>query len=272
MFRSFMKWFVAVALMNPSLDVFSQDKSAAYVEFDAMKRQILSDLADSCKWLKRDIALENKWYLADHCRVPPSNIGGWDDNRDKTRQLLNRLLQFRSSFQCLGIKSNSYTSWFEAEYRDLWRNFLNGYVPAEADSKSRKAARPNALYTNSAWDRFALNLVNTQRQQSWIRLPLATLENPGCGDGEVTVEIEKHPAGGNLQVIDEFAFKVCRLRGVDPYKTDVCPGWVELASRKIQLSGIYYYRFSHSGYMPKTGRFEIGMDFNGPLSFMLSRN
>jgi len=247
------------------------------VEFEALKSQVQKEVAENenyyCRMLKEDIANQSIWYL-DKCHAP-IEFRYWDENREKTQSLLHDLFMLKSDFKCLGIAPKKYTGWIDGEIAKLKRDFLENYVsPTELQQIVRKKQLPKGLFAwkDSSWDDFVIKLVSQLRAENpKTKYPNVSKEADGCGDGEIEVKIERYPNSARLHVINEFSFKVCQARHVDPYDAAACPGWFELLSRKEKLAGFYYYNLTHEKFKPKRGRIDVGFD-TGTLKFNIIQN
>lgn len=73
-----------------------------------------------------------------------------------------------------------------------------------------------------------------------IEIPALNYD-PGCGDGDVSVEIVTQPPGGKVSLIDNFDWLICRKRNLNPWDPDSCAGWREVSSSTVSLAGEYRY-------------------------------
>jgi hypothetical protein len=63
----------------------------------------------------------------------------------------------------------------------------------------------------------------------------------GCGAGEIVINVKLHPAEGQLWLISEFDWRLCRARGEDPWDRNACAGWSKLVGQHLSLSGRYKF-------------------------------
>lgn len=83
------------------------------------------------------------------------------------------------------------------------------------------------------WNRYLLTLPKSKIAS------LPSFEwDPGCGAGEKTYTVKFTPAGGTLWLINDFDWRVCKKRGIDPWGAD-CDGWSQLNGRTVYIGGKY---------------------------------
>ncbi len=244
-------------------------------EFNALTQLIISDgnesMTEECNSLISQIKSSGKWYVS--ACYAPVKVRGWDENREKAKMLIERLFQLSRNLHCLGIKKTEYNKWVKKEYDEIWKDYSSNYSATTTKMQNEIRANKNweeRIWIESSWDEFIVKLVNQQRAlNSKLNLPTALAEKEGCGSGEITIDIIKNPAKARLSVIEEFAYKLCKARNINPNDIEACPGWTDLMSQKESLSGAYYYRVTHPGFFTKTGRLIIDIDSNKPLNFSL---
>ena len=82
--------------------------------------------------------------------------------------------------------------------------------------------------------------VNRYRRQRQPRAAEVVLMD-GCGAGEMPVNIQTRPAGGQVTYIPLFRFRLCEARGLAPQDPRACRGWVNVSKPEEFLSGLYAY-------------------------------
>lgn len=96
-------------------------------------------------------------------------------------------------------------------------------------------------YEDSAESKFVA-AIEANRKRLAPKLPTVTLEG-GCGAGDgAPVIVKTSPPGGEVLLVNAFAFKVCTRKKTDPWDRFACK-WNEIETGvEKQLSGRYVYQ------------------------------
>ena len=111
-------------------------------------------------------------------------------------------------------------------------------------------------YEDSAEYKF-VQAVEANRKRLAPKLPAVTLEG-GCGAGDgAPVIVKTSPPGGEVLLVNAFAFKVCTRKKTDPWDRFACK-WNEIETGvEKQLSGRYVYQVKWPDGVVRKGTREI---------------
>lgn len=118
--------------------------------------------------------------------------------------------------------------------KDLWAKALSDFEETGVVRiiAGQKPPKPNDFVEGIA-ARFSAY------QKTHKELPPASAGGPGCGDGEVAVEIVTVPKARRVQYINFYYYELCEEQSINPLDTSKCNRWTDLGSKKAFFAGRY---------------------------------
>ena len=130
----------------------------------------------------------------------------------------------------------------EFESGQLARRTQGRYVH-DPEDEGYLAARHNIVRAASEY-----------REETGGDLPEVTDEG-GCGAGGIGVVVATQPAGGRVNFIPVFFYRLCKAQNLNPDDTSQCDRWRETVSGVLtDVSGDYFYRAVWPDGSEKTGQ------------------
>lgn len=117
----------------------------------------------------------------------------------------------------------------------------------------------NDYVDKGGWDWDLANNLNKELRSSHKTPPAFFHSYPECGAGEITVKLNTDSPVTKLSIISEKYFKVCKARGLDPWNSESCYGWLDVQPNfPLSIAGGYRYQAIRTkGSLPITGHFDI---------------
>lgn len=148
---------------------------------------------------------------------------------------------------------------FETYERSSCDSHKSGKDDSEAFVCGVNVECDNDAVDKGGWDwDLALDL-NKELRNNQKNPPVFFHSYPECGDGEISVKLKTDLPVTKLSIISENYFKVCKARGLDPWSSESCYGWLDVQPNfSLSIAGGYRYQaFQANGSSPITGHFDI---------------
>jgi hypothetical protein len=176
-----------------------------------------------------------KFYSVDTCMYSD------DIDRDKDKAFMDKLrtIAWTDVRIAKDLTDAGYPS-------SVWREPLNKLTERQIDIVSRRFSAGQSLDIAAVkkqvrpYEGVFLQVLNTYRRQSAARLPEFDTSEQCGGDWIGYVKLNTSPRGGNLQVIREYFFQLCRLAGKAPYSSE-CDMWSPADADTQFPQGTYRY-------------------------------
>lgn len=171
------------------------------------------------------------------CLDPGIDLGVNESDRDDFPIMLAMYIeQSQRSLRALGIPDPVWQPTL-----DRWARLAERYLAdVQAQPARSEALRQGADRASREAGEALLRDVNRYRRQRQPRAAEVVLMD-GCGAGEMPVNIQTRPAGGQVTYIPLFRFRLCEARGLAPQDPRACRGWVNVSKPEEFLSGLYAY-------------------------------
>jgi hypothetical protein len=214
----------------------------ARTQYFAMKKafQILYDQGEVTLAKELARARTGRGYEISQCARGSMFL--WDEGKSEKptvrawAMLAHDIVRWRNDLPALGYP--------EVTWRPLLTKFEDDKMAELSRGGSNAATRDARVDGYAGQAAFGAQLVKAldeYRARSTERPPKATYD-PGCGAGEIRVNIRTNPPGARVVFIPAFYYHLCRSQNINPDDPRTCDHWRDQPDGTLAaVAGDYFY-------------------------------